>query len=429
MIYPESAHFTSEGELYLGGIPACQLVETFGSPLYVVDEATVRRNCRYYTDTLKSIWPHHVVLFAGKANLNRGLLNLLSEEGLGLDVVSGGELYTALHSTMVPENMVFHGNNKSEEELVSALQHAICLVIDHEDELDTLIRLTQARQISATVMLRIKPEIEAHTHDYIKTGHIDSKFGIDKDSIVAIVKRIQACPLLTLRGLHSHIGSQIFDTLPYRDLATIMVGHMDKIRQECGIVLPDLNLGGGIGIQYVLSDDPPLISDYLTQMCEALKAACMHHQFPFPRLLVEPGRSIVGNAGVTLYTVGATKHISGIRDYLFVDGGMADNPRPMMYQSNYTFCLANKNNLPFDHLYTIAGKYCESGDILAKDVALPAVKKGDVLCVFGTGAYNYSMASHYNRCLLPAMVLVGNQSTKVLVKRDTYDGLIAHDCI
>jgi diaminopimelate decarboxylase len=426
-LFPLSLTINNQGHYCLGGISLVELAEQYGTPLYVMDEPTLLQNCAYYTDTLALHYPHSQVVFAGKANLNLGLLNILADAGLGVDVVSGGELFTALKSRIKPENIVFHGNNKSHEELTLALQHSIRIVVDNQAELERIIHLSKSLGKKALISLRLKPEIEAHTHDYIKTGQIDSKFGIDKRELKAVISGILQENTLQLLGLHSHIGSQIFDIHPFEDLAEIMTDHMLMIKNEFGIELKELNLGGGIGIQYTTQDDPPHIPDYIARMTAKLKACCEAKGLAKPRLFLEPGRSIVATAGVTLYAVGALKDIPDIKTYIFVDGGMADNPRPMLYQSSYTFALANKANAEANSVYTIAGKYCESGDVLAKDIPLPKAEVGDTLLVFGTGAYNYTMASHYNRSAKPAMICVKQDESRVLVQRETYEDLLRFD--
>ena len=426
-IYPVSLTANPEGLMSLGGVALTSLAKTYGTPLYVMDGATLAANCQAYTATLAHHYPNSLVVFAGKANLNLGLLNVLAKEGLGVDVVSGGELFTALKSRMSPANIVFHGNNKSAAELEMAITNTIRIVVDHHHELHMIASIAESLGKQALIMLRLKPEIEAHTHDYIKTGHIDSKFGIDKRELISMATWIAANPALKLLGIHSHIGSQIFDIQPYEDLADIMVGHLATLQNECGVLVEELNLGGGAGIYYTEADDPTPIATYLERMTSRLKMQLNKAGLPHPRLIVEPGRSIVGNAGITLYTVGAIKDIPGIKTYLFVDGGMADNPRPLLYQSQYTFKVANNAHATPTRTYTIAGRYCESGDILAKDVLLPEVSIGDVIVVFGTGAYNYTMASHYNRCAIPAMAIVEDGQHRLLVKRETYEDLIRYD--
>jgi diaminopimelate decarboxylase len=415
-----------ENGLSIGGVQLSELVERYGSPLYVMDETTLRDNCRLYTTPLKEHYPNSKVLYAGKANLNLPLINLMQSEGMGLDVVSGGELYTALQSKMDPTHIYFHGNNKSVEELRLALKHGVNIVLDNDQELDNIIDLTK-EGLEAKVMIRLKPEIEAHTHEYIKTGQIDSKFGFDKRELGTLAKKIAEHDGVHYLGIHSHIGSQIFDTEPFLDSVDIMLGYADTIREAAGLDTKQLNLGGGIGIQYTESDDPPEIPAYMKAVCEKVISACEERGIEKPLLLFEPGRSIVGNAGVTIYTVGTIKDIENVKTYIFVDGGMADNPRPMMYQAEYTYDLVHKPGVKGDKEYAIAGKFCESGDVLTHKVMLPEVKVGDLLVVYGTGAYNYVMASNYNRAVRPAMVLVSNGSVKELIKRETWDDLMQYD--
>ncbi|NDC82687.1 diaminopimelate decarboxylase [bacterium] len=427
-IEPTSLTTNPDGHYAIGGVSVTELVHQYGSPLYVMDDATLRSNCQSYTNPLQTVYPNHLVVYAGKACLTVGLLNLLSEEGLGVDVVSAGELYTALKSNIPQPNILFHGNNKSREELEMALKHSIRIIVDNEQELDSLIELTQAYQLRARIMLRTKPEIEAHTHDYIKTGQIDSKFGIEKSDLLRCVRKVKDNPLIHILGLHSHIGSQIFDIEPYIDLATIMAEHTVRLSEELGRPIEEINLGGGIGIKYTHSDDPPLVSDVIVAMAKQLVHEFTSRGMKLPKLIVEPGRSIVGNAGVTLYTVGGIKEIPGVKTYLFIDGGMSDNIRPMLYQSQYTFDIATKAKQPAIQTYAIAGKFCESGDVLTHNVSLPHAEVGDIMIVFDTGAYNYSMSSNYNRAPRPAMVTVSNGKSHVWVKRETLDDLIRNDC-
>jgi len=426
-IKTDTTKINGSGNLEIGGADVVALAKKHGTPLYLMDEVTLRGNCRSYSDVLKKSYPNHLVAYAGKANLNVGILNILADEGFGVDVVSGGELFTALKSNMDPQNIVFHGNNKSEEEIVLALKHRIRLVLDNEQELEMVSDLAQKAGVKARVMFRIKPEIEAHTHEYIKTGQIDSKFGMDKKDMINVVKRLSSNPNFEFLGIHSHIGSQIFDIEPFEDLADLMVDHLAKLKTELGMEIQELNLGGGIGIRYTEEDDPPEIAAYLERLVSRLVEGCESKGVTLPKLILEPGRSIVGNAGVTLYKVGAVKEIPGIKDYIFVDGGMADNPRPIMYQAKYSFVLGNKPDAAANKPYSIAGKFCESGDVLAEGVFLPDVQVGDVLVVYCTGAYNYSMASNYNRFQRPAMVMVKDGSSSEIIRRETYDDVIQYD--
>lgn len=413
------------GHATVGGVPIETLVNTYQTPLYIIDEDTVRANCQLYTSALHKKSIPSLVLYAGKANLNIGLLNIIASEGLGLDVVSGGELYSALKSNIRKDAIYFHGNNKSKDELLLALKHGVTLVLDNLQELDNISELVADGSYVGRIMIRLKPEIDAHTHEYIRTGQLDSKFGLEKELLLPVVSRISAHPHLEFVGIHSHIGSQIFESKPYYELVDVMTGHLKTIVDTCGIEVKELNLGGGIGISYTDNDDALAIDSFITNLITMLQEACEEKGLRLPKLLFEPGRSIIGNAGMTIYTVGTIKEIPGIKTYLFIDGGMADNPRPIMYKSEYTFDVLTASS--DKKCYSIAGKFCESGDILAKDVMLPETKVGDTLVVFGTGAYNYAMSSNYNRSCKPAMVAVSQGLSRVLVKRETYDDLVIHD--
>lgn len=425
-IFPVSYSQNSKGEMCLGGLPLLDIAAEYGTPLYVMDEETIRQNCRRYTRALQDFYPNSKVLYAGKANLNVGLINLVASEKLGLDVVSGGELYTALKSHMDPRAIYFHGNNKSMDELRLAIRHHVTIVVDNDYELKALADLGSDTN-PVPILLRLKPEIDAHTHAHIKTGQSDSKFGFDKQDLHRVLTFVNEHKSLEFLGIHSHIGSQIFDVEPYEDLVEVMLDFVEMIHRDYGLVTQQLNLGGGIGISYLSEDDPPIIGDVLCVMAKALKEGCEQRRVPLPMLLVEPGRSIVGNAGVTLYSVGAIKEIPDLKTYLFVDGGMADNPRPIMYQAKYSFVLAKEPGAIPTHIYAIAGKFCETGDVISHRVRLPEVQVGDVVVVLGTGAYNYAMASNYNRALKPAMVVVGNGEVREWVRRETYDDLIRCD--
>ncbi|NBV41974.1 diaminopimelate decarboxylase [bacterium] len=426
-IEPISLKTNSLGHYEIGGIDVRTLIDTYGSPLWVMDEATIRANCRAYTQALDVHYPNALVVFAGKACMNVALLNLLAEERLGVDVVSGGELHTALKSKIPIPNILFHGNNKSRDELEMAIRHSIRIVVDNEQELENIAAICETTNLRARILFRLKPEIEAHTHDYIKTGQIDSKFGVDKATILRLVRKVKDNPKIHILGLHSHIGSQIFDVDPYVDLAGIMADYTAQLTSELGRPVEELNLGGGVGIQYTHSDDPPAIGDVIAAMTTRLGEEFDRRQLKRPKLILEPGRSIVGNAGVTLYTVGGIKEIPGIKTYLFVDGGMADNIRPMLYQAQYTYDIATKAKAPVGGMYAVAGKYCESGDVLTHAVTLPKAEVGDIVIVFGTGAYNYAMSSNYNRAPRPAMVAVNAGKGTIWVQRETLDDLIRND--
>lgn len=425
-IVPLSFSIDSAGYAALGNIRITDLLNQYGSPLYLLDRQTLVKNCEIYTQTLGQLYPDYHVCYAGKAGLTIGIANIMAEQNVGITCVSGGEVYTALKSRVDREKIYFHGNNKSLEELQLAIEHNIKLIIDNEFELDRIGKIAQEKNTIARILIRLKPEIDAHTHDYIRTGHLDSKFGVDQKWLLPLIHKIKGMPEILLIGIHSHIGSQIFDTLPYEDLSAIMVEHMSTIATETGITIDELSLGGGLGIRYVADDDPPSVPDMLSLQIAAFEKAISKTALKKPTLIFEPGRSIIGPAGITAYTIGATK-ISGKKHYAFIDGGMADNIRPALYQAEYTVMLANKANAPGTHHYVIAGKFCESGDKLASHALLPEITPGDTLISFGTGAYTYAMSSNYNRFCRPAMVLVDIGSSRELVKRETWDDLLRFD--
>ncbi|TDA64093.1 MAG: diaminopimelate decarboxylase [Clostridia bacterium] len=413
-----------KGHLLLGGCDAVDLAGEFGTPLYVIDEAAVRRNCRLF----RQAFPR--VIYASKALMTMAICRLVEEEGLCLDVVSGGELYTALAAGFPPERIYFHGNNKSRDELALALEAGVGqIVVDNFWELELLAGLTEGMGRGADIFLRVTPGIEAHTHEYIKTGQIDSKFGFTLPGGQALqaVKAVADIPGLRLRGLHSHIGSQVFQVQPYAEAAGVLMDFLDEVRENTGLVLEEINLGGGFGIYYVPGDAPlpPAVYGQAVQAVVGEKAR--EYGLPEPRVAVEPGRSIVGPAGTTLYTVGSIKEITGVRRYVAVDGGMADNIRPALYQARYRAVLANRVYDGPQEVVSITGKCCESGDMLIWDAELPALKPGDLVAVLCTGAYGYSMASNYNRLPRPAMVLVRDGQADRIVRRETYQDLVSHD--
>ena len=415
-------------DISIGSCSLSEIAATYGTPLYVLDKATIRSNCQLFTRTLTEHYPDFTIAYASKAGLNIGISNIIASEGCGVDVVSGGELFTALKSDIDPTMIYFHGNNKSKNELELAIDNQIKIIVDNEFELELIAAISSSKNVRANIMFRVKPGIEAHTHEYIKTGHIDSKFGLTFDEILPLIHHVNNHNWGEFIGIHAHIGSQIFDQQPFYDLVNILVTFIDQIKTETGQPIKELNCGGGFGIQYTDTDNAPDIPTIIIAMATELKLMCREKQIPLPKLVFEPGRSIIANAGVTLYSVGATKKVNGGSHYVFVDGGMADNPRPMMYQSEYTFDVLNPKTSERT-AYKIAGKFCESGDILADNVTLPLLNADDIIVVYGTGAYNYSMASNYNRFCKPAMVLVNQGTHRLLVQRETYDDLIQHDIV
>jgi diaminopimelate decarboxylase len=426
---PISTGLDGEGRLQVGGCTLSDLARTYGTPLYVLDEATLRASCRAYREALQRHYPGpSLALYASKANSSLAITALVAEEGLGLDAVSAGELLTALRGGMPAERIVLHGNNKSAEELALAAAHGITVVLDNWRDIELLSQLAPGLDAPVRLMLRFTPGIECHTHEYIRTGHLDSKFGFDPDQLEQVLRQLAGCSWGRLTGLHAHIGSQIFEIQPHRDLAAVMADAL-QLARSLGHPVTDLNVGGGLGIRYVASDDPPSIDAWVAAVAGAVAAACRQRGLELPRLLCEPGRSLVATAGVTLYAIGSRKQIPGIRTYLSVDGGMSDNPRPITYQSQYTALLADRPGADASESVTVAGKHCESGDVLLKDVALPPATSGDILAVLATGAYNASMGSNYNRIPRPAAVLVHDGQADLVQRREQPEELLRYDVL
>jgi len=420
-----------QGHLEVGGVDVLALAREFGTPLYVLDEEGFRANCRVFRDAFTK-YGDSLVIYASKTLCCLATCIMVEEEGLGLDVVSGGELYTALRASFPPERIYFHGNNKTPDELRLAVESRVGrIVVDNFHEMELLDRLCDRLGRTQDILLRITPGVEAHTHDYIKTGQIDSKFGftLPNGDALAAVNRAGQMENLNLVGLHCHIGSQIFEMESYAHATKIMVEFMARIKEETGIEIKELNMGGGFGIYYYSGDDPRDPEDWARAVMLTLHEQTAARGLSMPRVVVEPGRAIAGPAGITLYTIGSSKEIAGVRKYIAVDGGMTDNPRPALYGSKYEAVIADRVNAEPDELVSVAGKCCESGDMLIWDVKLPHPQAGDILVTFATGAYNYSMASNYNRIGKPAMVLVKDGQAQVIVKRESYDDLIKNDVI
>ena len=432
-LLPLSAKVNSYGCLEIGGCDITTLVQQFGSPLYILDEETLRTACQQYRDAFKQYYQgESQVLYASKAWNCLAVCAIAASEGLGIDVVSGGELYTALSAGVNPDKIYLHGNNKSREELVLAIDSGVTIVVDNWHELKTLVQINGENRGSSLpstpIMLRGTPGIECHTHEYIRTGHLDSKFGFDPNDLDEVFSFVSQQSSLNCVGLHAHIGSQIFERQPHQDLAAVMVQWLRDAAKH-GLKVTELNVGGGLGIKYTESDDPPSIEEWVKAICEVIQSACAAENLPLPKLLSEPGRSLIATACVTAYTIGSSKVIPEIRTYVAVDGGMSDNPRPITYQSVYRAVVANKISAPLTETVTIAGKHCESGDILIKNARLPKTEPGDIFVVMGTGAYNYSMASNYNRLPRPAAVVVANGEANLILQRETYQDLIRQDCL
>ena len=431
MFTSECLNLNAAGELTIGGQSTIELAKQYGTPLFVMDEAQVRENCRVYSNAINEFYGGHgLALYASKAFSCKEICRIAADEGLGIDVVSAGELYTALQVDFPVENIYFHGNNKSREELEYALRANLgYIVVDNFTELALLDELAGAAQKRVKIMLRIKPGVEAHTHEFIRTGQIDSKFGLALETGEAMqaAKAAVQTKHLELVGIHCHIGSQIFDVAPFELAAQVMLGFLADVKAELGIELSQLNLGGGYGIRYAETDAAPPGGVYFEQVAAVIKRKCAELGLQKPFLLLEPGRSIPGPACITLYTVGNVKEIPDVRTYVAVDGGMGDNPRYMMYGADYTVLCANRAGEPATETVTVAGRYCESGDLVQEHIPLQKVEPGDVLAVLSTGAYNYAMAMNYNRVPKPAVVMVNGGESRVIVRRETVEDMARLD--
>lgn len=418
------------GHLEIGGVDALYLAEKYGTPLYVYDVALIRERAKSFKQAFITAGLKAQVAYASKAFSSVAMIQLAEEEGLSLDVVSGGELYTAVAAGFPAERIHFHGNNKSREELRMALEHRIgCIVVDNFYEISLLEDLCKETGHSIDVLLRITPGVEAHTHDYITTGQEDSKFGFDlhNGQTERAIEQVLQSEHIQLLGVHCHIGSQIFDTAGFVLAAEKIFKKLDEWRESYSYVSKVLNLGGGFGIRYTEDDEPLHATEYVEKIIEAVKENAARYGFDIPEIWIEPGRSLVGDAGTTLYTVGSQKEVPDVRQYVAVDGGMNDNIRPALYQAKYEAATANRIGEAHDKTVSIAGKCCESGDMLIWDIDLPEVKEGDLLAVFCTGAYGYSMANNYNRIPRPAVVFVENGEDHLVVKRETYEDIVKLD--
>ncbi len=427
-IAPISCEISDSEKLIVGGFQLSELAKQYGTPLYVIDELTLRTACKTYINSLKKHYPgDSLPLYASKANSSLAICAVIASEGFGLDAVSEGELLTALKGGVKGEKIVFHGNNKSHDELNFAYKNNVTIVLDNHHDIELLKKIASNNK-KAKLMLRFTPGIECHTHEYIRTGHLDSKFGFDPDEVKSVLEELKSYEWANLTGLHAHIGSQIFELQPHVDLAGVMADTL-KLAMKIGHQIVDLNVGGGLGIKYIKEDNPPSIEKWVEVISGAVVKACRERDLALPRLMCEPGRSLVANSGLTIYEIGAKKVVPGIRTYLSVDGGMSDNPRPITYQSLYSACLVDKPlNSSFEEV-TIAGKHCESGDVLLKDFLLPSCDSGDLLAVFGTGAYNFSMSSNYNRIPRPATVIVGTGCVELTQRRELPEDLLQLDVL
>ncbi len=430
-IKPLTTKVNANGNLEVGGCDLLNLADKYGTPLYVLDEFTLRSICRSYANAF-SKYPKAQMMYASKALCSLATTAIIAQEGFGFDVVSSGEIYTVYKAGVDMSKVLFNGNNKSYDELTLALELNVGRIsVDNFLELSMLNEIAKSQNKVVSVLLRITPGIECHTHEYIQTGHLDCKFGFDLTQLDEVIELIlNEYTNLKLCGLHAHVGSQIFETSIYADEIEILIKEIARIEFKYNVKLEEINIGGGLGVKYVDSDCPPSVDEIAEVIIEKMYEATAKYNVELPILILEPGRSIVSTAGVTLYTIGGSKQVPNATKYIFVDGGMADNLRPAMYQAEYFAEIVNKSEQTEAlQKVTIAGRFCESGDILIKDFELPNPEEGDILCVYNTGSYNYSMASNYNRVQRPAMVLVNNSQSDIIVNRETLEDLISHEVI
>jgi diaminopimelate decarboxylase len=431
MFVSDCISINDRGHLTVGGADTVELAKSFGTPLYVFDENEIRKNIRAFKDSMNEFYNGNgLVVYASKAFCCKEMCRICMQEGIGMDVVSGGELFTALSVGFPAEKIVFHGNNKTYAELTEAVKNGVGrIIVDNMTELELLNEIAASQGETVGIMFRIKPGIDAHTHDFIKTGQIDSKFGfaLETGEAMEAVKAALKMSNVKLRGLHCHIGSQIFDIDPFELAAKVILELYAEIKSQTGAEFDELNLGGGFGIKYLESENPKPYGEYMENVSAVVKNLSQQLGLKTPFVLIEPGRSVVGATALTLYTVGNVKEIPGIRTYVSVDGGMTDNPRYALYKADYEVVCANKASAERTEVITVAGKCCESGDLIQENTKLQPVKAGDTLAVLSTGAYNYSMASNYNRIARPAVVMVKDGEARVVVKRETYEQITAND--
>ena len=431
MFVSKNLSVNEKGHLTIGGLDTADLAQKYGTPLYVMDDDLLRENCRSFKQSIDRCYGGKgLVCYASKVFCCKEMYRIMMSEDMGLDVVSAGELYTAASVGFPMEKVCFHGNNKTDEELSMALEQNVGrIVVDNIFELERLNRLACERGAKANIMFRIKPGIDAHTHDFVRTGQIDSKFGfaLETGEAFEAVKKAISLEHIELLGLHCHIGSQIFDIDPFVLAAEVMMNFIARIRDELGYEIKELDLGGGFGIKYTDADSPVPYDSYMEKVSEKVKAVCAEKNLNLPFILIEPGRSIAGPAGITLYTVGGIKHIPNIRTYISVDGGMGDNPRYALYKSKYDFVNALRASEPKSETVTVAGKCCESGDLLGEGAPIQQTEEGDIIAVLATGAYNYSMSSNYNRIPKPPVVMVKDGTSRVIVKRETLEDIVRND--
>ena len=409
------------------GYDTVKLAQKYGTPLYVISEEIIRAKCREIQTDFLEKHKNTRAAYASKAFLTMAMCKIIESEGLGLDVVSGGELYTAMKANFPMDKVLFHGNNKNYSEIEMAVENGVGrIVVDNLDEIDMIEEIAARMNKIVRILMRVAPGVEGNTHKYIKTGQKDSKFGIplDKDIIDEAVLKVMSSSYIELMGFHFHIGSNLFENDSYVNAIETVMNLYKRLKDELGFIAKELNTGGGFGIYYTQNDQIKPLKYFTDCIIETVHKCCDILKLDKPTLIIEPGRWIVGEAGITLYTIGSVKEIPGIRTYASIDGGIPDNLRPALYNAKYEAVVANKYSLEPNSLVTIAGRCCETGDILIWDIKLPQLKRGDILAVLSTGAYNYSMANNYNKLPRPAVLLLSKDEEKIIVERETYDDLL-----
>lgn len=420
----------NQDKFFFGGWDVTELAARFGTPLYVFSEDGIRSRCRAVRESFMDRWENSLAVYAGKAFLTLAMAKIVASEGLGLDAVSGGEIHTAARAGFPMEKVFFHGNSKTEEELRYGLSCGVGrIVVDGPQELEVLERIAEMVGKRADILLRVTPGVDAHTHKYIQTGQLGSKFGfpLGGDSLSEAVKRAMSSRGVSLKGFHFHIGSQIFENTSHVLSVKVLVKALGGFFRDYGFVTGELNMGGGFGVEFDPDKATPSINSFTDAMMEALERGCEDEGIPRPRVIVEPGRWIVSESGITLYTVQNVKTVDGQVTYVGVDGGMTDNPRPALYGAKYWAVAAGKMDREATETVTVAGKCCESGDLLVEGLRVPPPERGDILAVLNTGAYTFSMASNYNRIPRPAAVLVSPGRADVIAERQTWDDVIQWD--
>lgn len=430
ILYPH-LDVNERGHLTIGGMDTVDLAKAHGTPLYLYDESVIRHHIRTYLSAAAEHFGRDALpLFASKAFCCKEIYRIAAEEGIGIDCVSSGELFTANAADFPAERIYFHGNNKTDADIRRALDMGVgTFVVDNKEELLALDALAESYGKVQRILLRITPGIDPHTHAKITTGNVDSKFGsaIVTGQAMEIVKEALARKHVSLAGIHCHIGSQIFTIEPFTDAASIMIAFLGEIRRETGVTLDELSLGGGFGVRYTEFDPEIDYREAIGNMAKVIRRYAESEKFPMPRIVLEPGRSIVAAAGITLYTVGSVKEIPGFRSYVSVDGGMPDNPRYALYQSQYTTVVADRAAEKADYRATLAGRCCESGDLLGENMPIQRPRRGDTLAVLVTGAYNYAMASNYNKIPRPPVVFVKDGEARTVVRRESLEDLLRND--